>query len=215
MNKEESLKVALIGGSGRVGRFLIQRVSDAGYSMRVLVRNPEKIKPIDGRMEIVQGNARDIASIGSLLQGCDTVLNALGQRNAKGEAPIFSTATGHVLAVMKELGIRRYILVRAFSIDAPWDHKDLRTRLISRLVRWVIPEIWADWQKELETLLRSDVEWTLVRIPILADDPPVGQVRVDLESLPGKKISGYDVANFVVAQITEPTYVRKAPFIGN
>ena len=213
MNKEESLKVAILGGSGKVGHFLTQRVSDAGYPMRVLMRNPDKIKPIAGRMEIVQGNARDIASIRSLLQGCDTVLNALGQR--KGEAPIFSTATGHVLAVMKELGIRRYILVRAFSIDAPGDHKDLRSKLISMLMRSVIPEIWADWQKELDTLLSSNVEWTLVRIPIVVEGPSLGQVRVDLASLPGKKISGYDVANFVVTQITEPTYVRKAPFIGN
>ena len=215
MNQEESVKVAIIGGSGKVGRFLIQRVSDAGYLMRILMRNPDKIKPIDKRMEIVQGNARDIASIRSLLQGCDTVLNALGQRKDKDEAPIFSTATSHVLAVMKELGIRRYILVRAFSIDAPGDHKDLRTRLISRLVRWVIPEIWADWQKELDVLLGTNVEWTMVRIPILVDEPSLGQVRVDLASPPGKKMSGWDVANFVVAQITEPTYVRKAPFIGN
>ena len=214
MNKEESVKVAIIGGSGKVGRFLLQRVSDGGYPMRVLMRNPDKIKPIDGRMEIVQGNARDIASIRSLLQGCDTVLNTLGQRKVKGEAPIFSAATNHVLAVMKELGIRRYMLVRAFSIDAPGDHKDFRTRSISMLVRWVIPEIWADWQKELDVLLGSNVEWTVVRIPILADEPPVGQVRVDLASPPGKKISGYDVADFVVTQITEPTYVRKAPFIG-
>src|SRR5574337_1114102 len=206
MNKEESVKVAIIGGSGKVGHFLTQRVSDAGYPMRALMRNPDKIKPSDGRMEIVRGDARDLASIRSLLQGCDTVLNALGQRKG---APIFSTATGHVLAAMKEFGVRRYILVRGFSIDAPGDHKDLRTKLISMSIRWVIHGMWVDWQKELDTLLSSDVEWTLVRLPIVVDEPSLGQVRVDLASPPGKKISGYDVANFVVAQITEPTYVRK------
>jgi nucleoside-diphosphate-sugar epimerase len=215
MNREKSMKVALLGGSGTVGRFLIQRVSEAGYEMRVLARNPDKIKPTNMCMEIVQGDARDFESIRSLLQGCDTVLNALGQRQEKSEAPIFSTATGHVLTVMKELGVRRYILVRGFSIDAPGDHKDLRSKLLSRLVRWVIPEMWADWQKELETLLSSNVEWTLVRLPIVVDEPSRGQVRVDLASPPGKKISGYDLANFVVDQITEPTFVRKAPFIGN
>jgi putative NADH-flavin reductase len=213
MNEKELVKVAILGGSGKVGHFLTQSVAEAGYPLRVLMRNPDRIKPVDERMEIVQGDARDSAAIRSLLQGCDTVLSALQQR--KGEAPICSTVTGHVLAAMKELGVRRYILVRAFSIDAPGDHKDLRTRLISMLVRRVIPEIWADWQKELDTLLSSNVEWTLVRIPIVVEAPPLGQVRVDLESLPGKKISGRDVASFVVAQITEPTYARKAPFIGN
>jgi hypothetical protein len=151
-----------------------------------------------------------------LLQGCDTVLNALGQRKErKSEAPIFSIATDHVLTVMKELGVRRYILVRGFSVDAPGDHKDLRSKLLSMLVRWVIPEMWADWQKELDILMRSDVNWTLVRLPIVVDEPSLGAVRVDLASPPGKKISGDDLTNFVVAQITEPTYFRKAPFVGN
>lgn len=216
MNREESVKIAILGGSGKVGHFLIQGVSNAGYWTRVLIRNPDTIKPIDGSMETVQGNARDIASIRSLLQGCDTVLNALGQRKErKSEAPIFSIATNHVLTVMKELGLRRYILVRGFSVDAPGDHKDLRTRLLSMLVRRVIHDQWADWQKELDILMRSDVNWTLVRLPVVVDEPSLGPVRVDLASPPGKKISGYDLANFVVAQMTERTYVRKAPFVGN
>lgn len=213
MNKEEAVKVAIFGGSGKVGRFLTQRISEAGYPMRVLMRNPDKFKPINEQVEIVKGDARDIASIRLLLQGCDTVLNALNQ--PKEEVPIFSTVTGHVLATMKELGIRRYILVRGFSIDAPGDHKDLRTKLISMLVRWVIHKTWADWQNEFDALLRSNVEWTMVRLPIVVEEPSLGQVRVDLASPPSKKISGYDVANFVIAQIIEPTYVRKAPFIGN
>ena len=213
MNREESTKVAILGGSGKVGRFLIQRVSEAGYQIRVLTRSPDRIKPSGRCMEIVGGYASDIRSIRSLLQGCDTVLNALGQR--KSEAPIFSTATGHVLAVMKELGVRRYILVRGFSVDAPGDHKDFRTKLLSMLVRRIIHDQWADWQKELDLLLRSNAEWTMFRLPIVVDEPPLEQVRVDLASPPGKKISGYDLANFVVAQITDLRYVRKAPFIGN
>jgi nucleoside-diphosphate-sugar epimerase len=213
MNENVIKKVAILGGSGKVGHFLTQSVSDAGYEMRVLMRNPDKIKSGDGHIEIVQGDARDSATIRSLLQGCDTVLNALN--HSKGEAPICSTATSHVLAAMKESGIRRYILVRGFSINAPGDHKDLRSKLISMLIRWVIPGKWADWQKEFDMLLSSDVDWTVVRLPIIVDEPPSGRVQVDLASPPGKKISGRDIANFVVAQITEPTYVRKAPFIGN
>jgi putative NADH-flavin reductase len=215
MNSEESMKIAILGGSGMIGCFLVQRAYAAGYSMRVLLRNPDKIKSEDGRIEIVQGDARDIMSIRSLLQGCDTVLNTLGQRKEHKETPIFSIATGHVITVMKDLGIRRYILVRGFSIDAPGDHKDLRSKLISMLVRRVVNKMWADWQKELDLLLRSNVEWTMVRLPIVVDEPSPGLVRVNLASPPGKKISGWDVADFVLAQINEPTYVRKTPFIAN
>ncbi len=209
------MKVAILGGSGKVGRFLLQRVCEAGYPTRILVRNPDNIKLEDRRIEIVQGNACDIASIRSLLQGCDTVLNALGQRKERKEAPIFSIATGHVLTAMKDLGVKRYILVRGFSVDAPGDHKDFRSKLISMLIRRVVHDMWVDWQKELDLLSRSNVEWTLVRLPIVVEEPSLGAIRVDLASPPGKKISGYDLANFVVAQIKDKTYVGKAPFIAN
>src|SRR5262245_35107740 len=104
MNGKESVKVAILGGSGRVGRCLVQSVLDAGYPMRVLMRNPDKSKPIDDHIEIVQGDARDMATVASLVQGCDAVLSALRQR--KGETPICSTVTEHVLAGMKESGVR-------------------------------------------------------------------------------------------------------------
>jgi putative NADH-flavin reductase len=216
MNANGAVQVAILGGSGTVGRFLAQRVCDAGYSLRILSRDPGKLKPIGERMQVIQGDACEIASIRLLLQGCDAVLNALGQRHEpKRKAPIFSKATGHVLDVMKELGIRRYILVRGFSIDAPGDQKDLRTRLISRLVRSLVHDQWADWQMELDLLSRSDSEWTLIRLPTVVDGPSPQPVRVDLVSPPGRKVSGIGLADFVVAQISERTYIRQAPFVGN
>src|SRR5215510_8863784 len=115
MNKEESVKVAILGGSGKAGRFLVKQTFEAGYQMRLLLRNPDKFKLSDERIEILQGDARDFPAIKSLLQGCDAVLNTLGQ--PKGEAPMISIATGHVLTAMRELGIRRYILARGASID--------------------------------------------------------------------------------------------------
>jgi putative NADH-flavin reductase len=208
------MKIAILG-SGQVGGHLLQRAPEAGYQVRVLARHPDKIKQNNECVEIVQGDARDIAAIRSLLQGCDAVLNALGQRHVRGEAPVFSEATGNLLSVMNELGIRRYILLRGFSVDAPGDHKDLRTRIISMLVRSIIHGQWVDWQKELDMLMSSSVDWTLFRLSLVVEKPPVGQVRVDLASPPGKDITGDDLADFLLRQITDPAYSRKAPFIAN
>jgi len=213
MHKEESVKVAIIGSSGKAGRFLVQRVFEAGYQMRLLLRNPDKFKLSDERIEILPGDARDLPAIKSLLQGCDVVLSTLSQ--PKGEAPIISMVTGHVLTAMRKLGIRRYILTRGASVDAPGDHKDFYTKLPTKIIQWTFPAYWADWQKELTLLLESEVEWTLVRLPIIVEEPVEGNVKVNLERLPGKKINGADLANFLVAQIAHKHYVRKAPFIAN
>jgi len=213
MNTDEAMKVAILGGSGKAGRFLVKQVSEAGYQIRLLLRNPEKLKLSWERIEFLQGDARDFPAIKSLLQGCDAVLSTLGQ--PKGEAPIISIATGHVLTAMRELGIRRYILTRGASVDAPGDHKDFYTKIPTKLIQWTFPAYWADWQKELALLLESDVEWTLVRLPIIVEEPVAGDVKVNLERLPGKKINGTALANFLVTQLADKQYVRKAPFIAN
>ena len=213
MNKEESMKVAILGGSGKAGRFLVKQIFEAGYQMRLLMRNPDKFKLSDERIEVLKGDARDFPSIKSLLQGCDAVLSTLGQ--PKGEAPIISIATGHVLTAMTELGIRRYVRITGASVDAPGDHKDFYTKLPTKLIQWTFPEYWADWQKELALLMKSEVEWTLVRLPIIVEQPVASDVKVNLERLPGKKINGTNLANFLVTQIADKQYVRKAPFIAN
>jgi putative NADH-flavin reductase len=213
MNKEESVKVAILGGSGKAGRLLVKQTFEAGYQMRLLLRDPDKFKSSTERIEVLQGDARDYSSIKSLLQGCDAVLSTLGQ--PKGEAPIISIATGHVLTAMRESGIQRYVRITGASVDAPGDHKDFYTKLPTKLIQWTFPAYWADWQKELALLMKSEVEWTLVRLPIIVEEPVASDVKVNLERLPGKKINGTALANFLVTQLTDKQYVRKAPFIAN
>jgi len=213
MNENPIKKVAIIGGSGKAGRFLVKQILEAGYQMRLLLRNPEKFTLSDERIEVLKGDARDFPSIKALLQGCDAVLSTLGQ--PKGEAPIISMVTGHVLTAMRELGIRRYILTRGASVDAPGDHKDFYTKLPTKLIQWTFPAYWADWQKELALLMKSEVEWTLVRLPIIVEESVSGDAKVNLERLPGKKINGTDLANFLVIQLADKQYLRKAPFIAN
>ena len=213
INEDMIRRVAIIGGSGKAGRFLVKQVSEAGYQMRLLMRNPDKSELSDERIEVLKGDARDFPSIKSLLQGCDAVLSTL--REPKGEAPIRSVAAGHILAAMKELGIRRYILLCGAAVDAPGDHKDFRTKLLTKFIQWTRPAIAADQQKVLALLIRSDVEWTLVRLPTIVEEPVAGNVKVNLEKLPGGKINGTDLANFLVTQIADKQYVRKAPFVAN
>lgn len=49
-------------------------------------------------MEIIKGDARNCYAIQELLQGCQAVINAVGQ--LKKESYIFSALTSHILKVM-------------------------------------------------------------------------------------------------------------------
>ena len=206
-------KIAIIGGTGKAGRSLVNQIVKKEYPLRILVRNPEKLKISGKQIEVIKGDARSIESIQTLLEGCDAVLSTLGQPN--GEAPVFSTATSNILSTMKEKGIKRYVLVTGIGVNVPGDKKGLKGKLTSKMMKWMSPAIMSDKQKEYEILTKSDREWTLVRLPLIVEGPSIGDVKVNLEHSLGTKISSMDLADFLINQIADTKNVRKAPFISN
>jgi uncharacterized protein YbjT (DUF2867 family) len=67
-------KILVIGASGFVGGYLTRQLSAEGYSVRCLVRNPEKVKDLAALgCEIVKGDLSDLSSVQSALDSIDAV----------------------------------------------------------------------------------------------------------------------------------------------
>ena len=210
---KSSQKIAILGGSGKSGKFLVKQLLDQGYSLRVFLRHPAKLQISHPLLEIVEGDAREYSHIHTLLQGCEAVISTLGQR--KGEPLVFSQATIHLIQAMQELQVHRYILVAGLNLDTAADKKGLKSKLLTRMMKWAFPTIVADKQKEYQTLLQSNINWTVVRLPLIEETDRRGEIRVSTLDCPGKKISTADLADFLVRQLTDTSYMHKAPFIAN
>jgi putative NADH-flavin reductase len=77
-------------------------------------------------------------------------------------------------------------------------------------------QAYADHERQEELVMRSSLDWTLVRPAALAKGDLTGKYHHgDLRSNRALtlKISVPDVADFLVKQLTDPTYLRKAPGI--
>jgi putative NADH-flavin reductase len=205
--------IAIIGGNGKAGRFVAQKALEKGYDVRMLMRDPKKVTQSDERIQIVKGDAQDISAVETLLDGCDVVINTLGQPNRA--TPVYSKVTSYILATMKDSGIKRYITVTGGSLNAPGDKKSLINKIGALIFRWFYSEMIKDKEKELQILLASDADWTLVRLPFVVEEPIVGKVKVDLHDMPGMKMTNADIADFLVGQISDTQYIRKHPFISN
>jgi uncharacterized protein YbjT (DUF2867 family) len=75
---------------------------------------------------------------------------------------------------------------------------------------------YADKEAQEETVRGSDLDWILVRPMILTNGPWTNDyyARVDLK--PGRRpyISRADVADFLMRQLTDDTFLRDTPAIG-
>ena len=219
---EQKIKIAVIGGGGRTGKYLVQQLLSQGFYLKLLLRNPENslqnISFDSPLIEIIQGDVLDIEAVRLLLNGCQAVISTVGQR--KDEPLVASEATANILKVMteneeKDFTPKRYILVAGLNVDTPFDKKSPETIMATEWMKTNFPLIHEDRQKAYNLLTQSNADWTLVRVPFIEFTEERSEVKVSLENSPGKKISSADIAGFLMNQLGDRTYIKKSPFIAN
>jgi putative NADH-flavin reductase len=209
----EHLKIAIVGGNGKVGKHIAKIALESGFQVRQLVRNPTKGSYDHSKIEIVKGDARNIKSIQALLEGCHIVINTLGQPVK--EEPIYSTVTSSIITTMNGLGIRRYIGVTGASLDVLGDKKSMVNTIGAKIFKFLFSKLILDKEKELEILKKSELDWTLVRLPFVVEGPQTGYIKENTRDVPGTKIMNADIAHFLIQQIHDNKYLLKTPFIAN
>jgi putative NADH-flavin reductase len=205
--------IAVIGGTGKSGKYLVKELLLQGFQIKMLLRNPEKFQNTNLSVEIIHGDARVYVSILSVTENCSAVISTLGQ--PANEPPIFSTASANIIRAMMERQMKRYIVVTGLSIDVPADRKGLKTTQASAYMRQNFPAVIADKQKEYAVLSASPVDWTMVRVPLIEQTDQKGNLKVNLEDCPGDRISTTDLGKFLIDQLSDLQYIQKAPFVAS
>ena len=204
--------IAVLGGGGRTGRFLISKLTDKGYRLKLLLRNPENFDVHSPLVEIAIGDATNPADINELLKNSHAVVSTIGQR--KDEPLVAFAATCNIIEAMNTHNIRRYILVGGINIDTPHDKKSDQTVLATDWMKAHFPLIHEDRQRAYSALMGSSLDWTLVRVPMIEFTEAKHPVIISLQDCMTTKITAGGIANFLVEQLTDERFYRQAPFIG-
>jgi len=215
-------KIAVLGGGGRTGKYLVNHLLNKGYSLKILLRNipenggnsdPFTLNLQNPLVEIVRGDATDPAVIQTLLTDCSAVLSTIGQR--PGEPLVASTATENIIHAMYKHNARRYVLVAGVNVDTPFDKKSKSTKAATEWMKNSFPAIHEDRAKAYEILMESETDWTLVRLPMIEYTSESFSTEANTEDCEGQKIGTADIAFFLEKQLSDRTYIRQAPFLYN
>ena len=207
------MKVAVLGGTGGTGRAIVAEARRQGHAVQALVRSAEKAAELAGAT-LVTGDARDEAALTRAIDGCDAVISALGTPMSPfREVTLLSTATAALVRVMERQRVRRLVCITGMGAGDSRGHGGfLFDRLIIPLL---LRKVYADKDRQEALVSASGLEWVLVRPTVLNDKPARGSVRTltDLTGFKGGSIAREDVASFVVQQLTDGTWLRRAPLI--
>jgi putative NADH-flavin reductase len=205
-------KIAVIGGAGRTGSYLVNQLVQRGFYLKLLLRHSENFIIQSPLIEIVEGDVLDCEIVKMLIRDCQAVLTTVGQR--KGEPLVASQATCNVLNAIGDRPIR-YVALAGLNVDTPFDRKGEETVKATEWMKATFPDIHEDRQKSYSILSESHVAWTLVRVPFIEFNGEQQAVKVDLLDSPGSKIDVADIAAFMIDQLSDDSYIGKAPFIAN
>ena len=207
------MKVLVLGATGGTGRLIVQDARAKGHSVVALVRSKARVRDLPGA-EMVEGDARDEATLFRALNGCDAVVSSLGTGLSPfREVTLLSTATRALVAAMTRSGVRRLVCITGMGAGDSRGHGGfLYDRLILPLL---LRNVYKDKERQEDAIRASSLDWIIVRPGVLNDEPARGNVRAvtELAGVHGGKIARADVARFVVDQLTTDTWLRRTPLI--
>jgi putative NADH-flavin reductase len=214
---DKNITIALLGATGMAGGFILEQALAEGYRVRALARTPQKLAPFKDRVTIIQGDARDLSTIETLLQGSNVVVSALGPVKADGAAAkmVNTTVTGLVLQAMPKYDIKRYIVVSGAAVVMPGDDRNFTGWLMRQLAALTLHDALEDKQAEYELLAASSADWTLVRCPLIEAGPFVRSPRASLVTPTAFTLRAGDLAQFVIDQIDSTEFIGKGPFLNS
>lgn len=206
------MRLAIFGATGTVGSELLIQALDAGHDVRVLARDPTKLPRERPRLDVVQGNVKDVSAVRQTVAGVDAVLSTLGATD-KHDPDVRRVGTANILSAMHEHGIRRLVVMAGFHLRFPGDPHNLGGKLIVpilRLGKYLVEDTTA-----MGALVQaSDLDWTVVRTPRVARSKRPAPARTGtLELGPWSKVTKANAACFMMRCLTDDASIRQAPMI--
>lgn len=213
------MKIIIFGATGRTGLPLVIQALAAGHHVTAFVRNPNKIQIGHAKLRIVRGDLDDAVGIEAAIAGQDAVLSALGPIPA-GRKDVMGVAFTNIIAAMQKTGVKRLISLTGAGVSQPGDEPKLINKFISLMLNLISKDTIIDSSEHARLVRDSNLDWTIVRVPMLTDVPANGpaerNVRVGMVGInDGMRIARSDVAAFMLKVLEDRSHIHAAPVISS
>ncbi|MFL6076053.1 MAG: NAD(P)-dependent oxidoreductase [Mycobacteriales bacterium] len=204
------MKLVVFGATGRTGRHVVAQALDAGHDVVAVARRPADLAVRHDRLQIVQGDVLDPATVGKPVAGSDAVVLTVGVPHRR-PTLVFSDGAGNVIEAMRDAGVRRILCTGSAYVDANGPGLRVGQRVYTKLIlQRRYRNTYNDMERmELELQL-SGLDWTAVRPVQLVDGERTGNYRHAVGRHVGRPgvLRRADLADFLVGHLDDPATFR-------
>ena len=195
------MNVVVIGGHGKIARFLLRDLAQRGDHARGVIRNPDHgaaLRELGVEPVLCDIEREELTEV---VAGADAVVFAAGAGPgsvAERKRTVDYGGAVKLINAAKANDVSRYVLVSAIGVGHPESWSEEMTPYY---------QAKADADRELET---SGLEYTIIRPGRLSDDPGTGLVETALELEHSGEIPREDVVATLLAVLDTPSTIQKA-----
>ncbi len=208
------MNICVLGATGQTGRHLVDQALEEGYWVTALARYPNRMHREHERLRVVEGHAQHLESVMRAVDGQDAVISVIGQvRERPSVANLLTVTSSNLIEAMQASGVRRLVFLVGAGVSDPNDQASFASRLIIPLMRLVAGHVLQDAEEATDLIRQSSLDWTIVRVPRLDNEPARGDLTAGFHKPGFAPISREDVARFMLDQLHDDRWLRYAPMI--
>jgi putative NADH-flavin reductase len=205
------MKLLVFGSTGGTGRELVKQALAQGHEVTAYARSPDKLGDLTHpSLQVVRGDVLDSAAVEKAVPGHDAVLCAIG--TGAGRGTLREEGTRNIVRAMEKAGVQRLICQSSMGVGDSRANLGFLTKYV--IVPVFLRHAFADHERQEAVVKESTLDWTIVRPPHLKDGPRTGTYRHGFPTtdtgIQGK-ISRADVADFMLKQLADTTYLHQTP----
>ncbi len=205
------MKLLIFGATGSIGRQVVEQALEQGHTVTAFARTPAKLDIEHPNLKFFQGDVMNFSSVEQAVRGQEAVVCTLGS-GKKLTGTIRSEGTRQIIQAMEQAGIRRFICQSTLGTGESWGNLNFYWKYI--MFGFLLRKVFVDHERQERYVQQSNLDWTIVRPGAFVDGNRTGQYRHGFSSndkTSQLKITRADVADFILKQLTDDTYLGKTP----
>jgi len=208
------MKVVIFGANGKTGALLVKQALEKGYQVVAYIRKAGSIRTEHPNLKVIVGNLNERLNLTDAIMDADACISALGGRSLTHHSPEIVQGIENIVSLMEQEVVPRFIYLSSLGAGNSKSMMSLPARILMVNVMLRVP--LADHNTNEQRIAKSKLKWTVVRPGALTDEPGTGLYKHGsiTEKLQGNvRISRADLAAFMLQQLTDESYVKKAVWI--
>jgi putative NADH-flavin reductase len=207
------MKILIFGASGRTGQEIVKQALEKEHLVSAFVRTPSKLQTTHRNLKVIQGDVTNYSIVEQAVKGHDAVFSALGAASPFKYDQSVVDGLSNIIKAMEVNGVSRFVYMSFVGV------KESRHQA-GFVIKYIAPKILSTevaGHEARESLIKqSKLNWTIVHPPTLTNGKHIGQFRSG-EEISSRgftvTISRADVADFMLSQLNNNTFLRKAPIV--